>query len=171
MIAKIKLLIAILLALPITIQAQNKTLNPKFEQKIESLISKKVTTISCERLKERVTTPNLYILDAREKNEYEVSHLKDAKWIGYNKVNETILKTIPKDAIVVVYCSIGYRSGVIGEKLQKKGYQRVYNLYGGIFEWSNKGYPMVNQTEEKTPKVHAYNKSWGQWVEKGEKVY
>jgi rhodanese-related sulfurtransferase len=171
MIAKIKLLIAILLALPITIQAQNKTLNPKFEQKIESLISKKVTTISCERLKERVTTPNLYILDAREKNEYEVSHLKDAKWIGYNKVNETILKTIPKDAIVVVYCSIGYRSGVIGEKLQKKGYQRVYNLYGGIFEWSNKGYPMVNQTEENTPKVHAYNKSWGQWVEKGEKVY
>lgn len=171
MLSRIKLWVIILLGLPITIQAQDKTINPKFEQKVESLISKKVTTITCDRLKQKLETPNLYLLDAREQQEYEVSHLKGAKWIGYNKINEATLEDIPKDAIVVIYCSIGYRSGKIGEKLQAKGYQRVYNLYGGIFEWSNKQYPMFNEKDQQTPKVHAYNKSWGKWVEKGEKVY
>lgn len=171
MLSRIKLWVILLLGLPIVIQAQDKTINPQFEQKVESLISKKVTTITCDRLEKKLETPNLYLLDAREKEEYEVSHLKGARWIGYNKVNEAALDDIPKDAIVVVYCSIGYRSGKIGEKLQTKGFQRVYNLYGGIFEWSNKEYPMFSDKDKKTSKVHAYNKSWGKWVEKGEKVY
>ncbi len=168
---KIKFFLLALLGFPLLMTAQDLTINPKFEQKIESLISKKVPTISCDRLKQKLTTPKLYILDAREQEEFEVSHLKDAIWVGYNRVEEEALAKVPKDAIVVVYCSIGYRSGKIGERLQKQGYTKVYNLYGGIFEWSNKGYPMVDSSDKATPQVHAYNKNWGQWVEKGEKVY
>lgn len=168
---KIKTFLLALLGFPLLMTAQDLTINPKFEQKIESIISKKVPTISCDRLEQKLATPKLYILDAREQDEFEVSHLKDAIWVGYNRVEEEALTKVPKDATVVVYCSIGYRSGKIGERLQKQGYTKVYNLYGGIFEWSNKGYPMVDNSNKVTPKVHAYNKDWGKWVEKGEKVY
>ena len=78
---------------------------------------------------------------------------------------------IPKDAILVVYCSVGYRSEKIGEKLKALGFSKVYNLYGGIFEWSNRGYPLVDQKEQPTTKVHAFNKDWGRWLEQGTKVY
>ena len=66
---------------------------------------------------------------------------------------------------------MGYRSEKIGEQLKKMGYQRVYNLYGGIFEWTNRSLPLVNKTEAPTKQVHAYDKNWGQWLDKGEKVY
>ena len=71
----------------------------------------------------------------------------------------------------MVYCSIGIRSEDISEKLKKAGYTNVYNLYGGIFEWKNRNYPVVNPENEVTEKVHAYSKQWGQWLHKGKKVY
>ena len=44
-------------------------------------------------------------------------------------------------------------------------------MYGGIFEWVNEGFPVVNNQEKQTDNVHAYNKSWGIWLKKGVKVY
>lgn len=148
-----------------------QTLDPKFEKKIEGLIDHSITTISCERLQQKIATPNLYLLDAREKEEYKVSHLENATWIGYNTFNANSMKEIPKDAIVVVYCSVGYRSEKIGEKLQKMGYSKVYNLYGGIFEWTNRAYPLVNANNKSTIEVHAYDQDWGRWLNNGKKVY
>ena len=71
-----------------------------------------------------------------------------------------------------MYCSVGYRSERIGEKLIKEGYSNVFNLYGGIFDWVNNDNP-VYDFNEKVYKVHAYNKDWGKWVENEscEKVY
>jgi len=45
------------------------------------------------------------------------------------------------------------------------------SLYGGIFEWSNRGYPLINNWQEPTTKVHAFDKDWGRWLEKAKKVY
>lgn len=147
------------------------TLNPKFEKKIDGLLSKSVPTLSCERLQQKINTPNMYLLDAREPEEYAVSHLDKAQWVGYNTFKPENVKDVPKDAIVVVYCSIGYRSEKIGEQLKKLGYTKVYNLYGGIFEWSNRAYPLVNQSEKETENVHPYDSDWGRWVERGNKTY
>ena len=41
-------------------------------------------------------------------------------------------------------------------------------FYGSIVEWVNQGNTVVNDTGEKTLKVHAYNKKWGIWLNKGE---
>ena len=167
---KERLLFLLIILMPILASAQ-QTLNPKFEKKIEGLIDHSISVISCERLEQKMSTSNLYLLDAREKKEFETSHLKDAVWVGYNTFSPEILASIPKDGIVVVYCSVGYRSEKIGEKLEQMGYSRVYNLYGGIFEWVNRAYPVVDQKNKTTSKIHAYDQDWGRWVNKGEKVY
>ena len=164
----------ILVSIASCAQAQTETpstLNPKFDQKISNTISFTVPTMGVEALKNE--TEPIYILDAREKKEYEISHIPNAKFIGYNKLNKTVLKDIPKDAKVVLYCSIGYRSEKIGEKIRKKGFTNVHNLYGSIFEWVNQGYPVVDKNGQPTKKVHTYNKDWSQWVEEGkaEKVW
>jgi rhodanese-related sulfurtransferase len=146
-------------------------LNPKFEKKVNNLINHSVSTISCERLYTKLNTPNLYILDAREKPEFEVSHLNKARWVGYNTFSEESLADIPKDATIVIYCSVGYRSEKVGEQLLNKGYKRVYNLLGGIFEWTNRAYQLVDKTNSSTDKVHPYDAAWGKWLDKGNKVY
>ncbi len=125
------------------------------------------------QVSELVAKTNVVLLDAREKEEYDVSHLKNAQFVGYKKYDEKIISDLvkTKDQLIVVYCSIGVRSENIGEKLQKMGYTNVYNLYGGIFEWKNQNNMVVDSTNQSTEKVHCFSKFWSKYLTKGEKVY
>ncbi|TPV31890.1 rhodanese-like domain-containing protein [Paucihalobacter ruber] len=113
------------------------------------------------------------ILDAREMNEFKVSHIKNALYVGHKYFNSTkILEQVPDlSQPIVVYCSIGVRSETIGNALKKAGYTNVKNLYGGIFEWKNQGFPVVDSIGNETDKVHAFSKQWGKWLKKGTKIY
>jgi len=113
----------------------------------------------------------LILLDTREIAEYKVSHIRNAKNVGFDHFNIDSLKNIQKNSHIIVYCSVGYRSERIGEKLLANGYSNVNNLYGGIFEWVNSDYPVVDTNNVNTNKVHAHSKLWGKWLIKGEKVY
>ncbi len=141
--------------------------NPEFDRTIRQYLDFTIPVITCQELKE--TQEDIVLLDARERDEFEVSHITGAKHIGFKKFNREILDSIPKNSHIVVYCSIGYRSEKIGEKLQDLGYQNVSNLYGSIFEWVNQGLPVVDPKGNPTNKIHTYNKSWSRWVE-GEQV-
>jgi hypothetical protein len=72
-----------------------------------------------------------------------------------------------------VYCSIGYRSEKIGEQLQKLGYKNVYNLYGSLFAWVNRGYEVVDINNKSTYTVHGYDAKWAKWItnKRYKKVY
>jgi rhodanese-related sulfurtransferase len=113
------------------------------------------------------------LLDAREIEEYKVSHLKNAIHVGYDNFSLIETKKIlsDNDAMIVVYCSIGVRSEDIAEKLKKEGHKNVYNLFGGIFEWKNNNFTVYNSKEEATENVHAFSKDWSKWLLKGKKVY
>ncbi len=116
---------------------------------------------------------NFTILDTRKKEEYSVSHLKDALWVGYKKfdVNKVSKNIENKNMPIVVYCSVGVRSEDIGEKLLKAGFTNVHNLYGGIFDWKEKGNIVVDTAGIETQKVHVYSKQWGELLTNAVKVY
>ncbi len=116
---------------------------------------------------------HLVLLDAREKEEFEVSHLENAIWVGAKtfELDSVMPKIEDKDAEIIVYCSIGVRSENIGEKLMNAGYTNVKNLYGGIFKWKNEGHPVYDPTGNETEKVHAFSKHWGKLLKKGDKVF
>lgn len=110
-------------------------------------------------------------LDAREPMEFAVSHIAGAIPVGYDHFTlENLPASLPKNTPIIVYCSVGYRSEKVTEKLQKAGFQNVSNLYGGIFEWVNQDHPVVNQSGP-TEQVHAYDRTWGIWLKKGKKIY
>lgn len=127
-----------------------------------------VPVMSVEELKSN--TQKLRIFDARERAEFEVSHIPGAEWVGYKHFDIRAYAKLPKETPIVVYCSIGYRSEKIGEQLKANGFTEVYNLYGSIFEWANKGYPLV---DSKVREVHTYNKEWSRWVDasKAKKIW
>jgi rhodanese-related sulfurtransferase len=164
----IKNLIVISILLSIFKNSYSQVQSQAFKAVIESMLAKSVPTVSCDELKKM---NNIILLDTRAKREFEVSHIQNAKWIGYDEFNLDRMKEIPKDASIVVYCSIGVRSEKIGEKLQKAGYKNVKNFYGSIFEWVNQGNPVYDMNEKSTKKIHGYSRTWGIWVKKGEKVY
>jgi len=145
------------------------------QKKLDKLLTKynknNVPYISVDSLS---TTSSAILLDARETKEYNVSHLKDAICVGFDDFNiNNTLKKLPenKEAKIVVYCSLGIRSEIVAHQLIEKGYTNVYNLYGGIFEWKNSDFKVMDTLGNTTDKVHAFNKDWGKWLKKGEKVY
>ena len=84
--------------------------------------------------------------------------------IGYDEWNPSVLNKIDKQKPIIVYCSIGYRSEKIAEKIKASGFAKVYNLYGSIFEWANNELPLVEMNNKPTQKVHTYNKKWSKWM-------
>ncbi|PXX31599.1 rhodanese-related sulfurtransferase [Arenibacter sp. ARW7G5Y1] len=137
---------------------------------LKRLNNNSVPYIGAERL---LGNKEFLLLDAREKVEFEISHIANAIWVG-DKIfdGDKISAIIPnKNRPIVVYCSIGIRSEVFGEKLLKKGYTEVYNLYGGIFQWKNMGFPVYDTIGQETDRVHAYNKQWGRMLNNATKVY
>lgn len=160
-----KLSIIIILIFPsllLPAQKEIRIINPEFSKKLESLLSHSVPEISCQEL---YTCSSEYtILDTRDIEEYNVSHIKDARWVGYSAFNPNTIKSIDKEKPIVCYCSVGYRSEKIAEKLYKAGYTKVYNLYGSIFEWINLDYPVYNISGQRVYNVHTYNKRWSRWM-------
>ena len=143
--------------------------NSTYRLLLKTMYKKTVPLLSVQELAKN--KDKYVLLDAREIAEYEWSHIENAVFVGYDDFKAKRVSEIDRKQPVLVYCSVGYRSERIGEKLQKMGFEAVYNLNGGIFEWLNQDKKVVDKQEQKTQKIHAFSKTWGIWVEKGEKVY
>ncbi len=113
------------------------------------------------------------ILDARELKEFNTSHIKNAIHVGFNDFDLNIINKTLKDKnqTIVVYCSLGIRSETIALQIKKAGYNNVYNLYGGIFEWKNKGFKVYNNEDKDTENVHVFSEEWSVWLTKGIKKH
>ena len=160
-----KKILIVFLIISSTVFGQNK-----LDQLLNKFNKNNVPYISVDSL----ATSNAILLDAREEKEYNVSHLENAISVGFDHFN--ISKTIEKlptnkNAKIVVYCSLGIRSEIVADKLIKEGYTNIYNLYGGIFEWKNTGFQVIDTLGRKTEKIHSFNKDWSKWLTKGEKIY
>nr|MBS0037751.1 rhodanese-like domain-containing protein [Saprospiraceae bacterium] len=138
--------------------------NPEFEQRVKRYLSFSVPVLSVEKLREH--KEDYVILDAREEEEFRVSSIPGSTFVGYRDFDLAGIKErFDLDQPIVVYCSIGYRSEKIGELLQEAGYRKVYNLYGSIFEWANRDFPLVNPENKSTKEIHTYNKRWSKWMD------
>mgnify|MGYP000326472069 CR=1 FL=1 len=136
---------------------------------LKGLLSHSVSEISVDSL--ATNYAQFTILDARAQAEYKVSHLKGALHVGYDSFQLSRVAGIAKNDPIVVYCSVGYRSEKIAEKLQEAGYTQVFNLYGGIFEWLNQEKTIYTPQGGATLQIHPYNSIWGFWLNRGQKTY
>lgn len=153
------ILSAFLLLLCTPAQAQNPE---GFDEMIEQMVKGTVPFISSEHLRS-MDTETIFLLDTRESDEFEVSHLKGAQMVGYDDLDTDYLESIPIGATIVTYCSIGYRSEKVGQRLLSLGHEKVFNLKGGIFDWVNNG-GEINSNG--SMQVHGYDQSWSKWLNK-----
>lgn len=141
----------------------------EFDDMATSMAKGDVDDITVDELK--AIQENVTLLDAREIEEYNTSHIKGARYVGHKDFKVENLDGIDKDKPLVIYCSVGYRSERIGEKLLKLGYKNVKNLKGSIFDWVNKGNPVVNMKGLPTQQVHGYDSKWSKWLKVGEVTF
>lgn len=84
---------------------------------------------------------NAFIIDAREKVEYNAGHLKNAVNIPLSEFRQR-LDEIPKDRPVYIHCRSGQRSYNMVIALNNLGYENIYNISGSylginLYEYFN----------------------------------
>jgi rhodanese-related sulfurtransferase len=123
-----------------------------------------VERISTDELKAQLDWPRPILLDVRTAGEYAVSHLPGAIRVEPAGSLPDQLRALDHDALVVAYCSVGYRSSRLVELMEKEGFSNVKNLEGSIFEWANKGYPLERDGKS-VLEVHPYDEEWGRLLD------
>jgi len=145
-----------------TIFAQNPV---GFDEMAKNMTGKKTPIITMKDVQKiQEANKNIVFLDSREENEYQTSHLPGAIWVGCDNIDWAKINKLDKNTAVVVYCSVGYRSGKLTDQLSKKGFNNIQNLYGGLFNWANNGGTLENNSNQNTQKAHGYNKTWSKWL-------
>ena len=121
-----------------------------------------VKTLEPGDLESLSTKADVLLVDVRELEEFEVSHLKGAvreQTIDWQKVD--------KERPIVLYCTIGFRSTEWGTTLAKQGFRNLYNLDGGIVRWKNENRTVFNQKNQPTDSVHVYSDLFGFLLREG----
>jgi sulfur-carrier protein adenylyltransferase/sulfurtransferase len=96
-----------------------------------------VPEITPSELKERLDRGDrVVLLDVREPHEYAIADLPEAgqKRIPLAQIPARVGELDP-DSELVVYCRSGGRSGKAAAHLMAQGFERVWNLKGGVLKW------------------------------------
>jgi len=97
-----------------------------------------VPTISPEELKALLDKKeDVYILDVREPQEWNIAHLEKAKLIPLGELPQAMNQLSSADDIVV-HCRSGPRSARAVQFLMEMGFRKVRNLEGGILAWAER---------------------------------
>jgi rhodanese-related sulfurtransferase len=82
------------------------------------------------------------IVDVREKDEWEESHISPAIHMSRGTIESDIEEKIPdKNTMIICHCGGGGRSALAAETLQKMGYKNVRSMAGGLKAWTGAGLP------------------------------
>lgn len=86
------------------------------------------------------------VLDVREENEYLGGHIVNSVHIPFSYLSKRISELDKyKGRPVIVSCRSGQRSGQACAMLKKQGFEKVYNLSGGIMAWQSDNLPVTKK--------------------------
>ncbi|PTX99368.1 sulfurtransferase [Verrucomicrobia bacterium LW23] len=81
----------------------------------------------------KLVSEGAILVDVREKEEFDKSHLPDAQHVSRGLLEMKIHEVAPdKTAPVVCYCAGGNRGALAADTLQKMGYSNVVSIQGGL---------------------------------------
>ncbi len=103
---------------------------------------KTVESITAKELHQKQN--GIVLIDVRTPEEFADGYIKNAKNINFyddsfmNKINK-----LDKKQPVYIYCKKGGRSAKAAQKLKAAGFEKVYDLEGGISQWKDDNFELV----------------------------
>lgn len=86
------------------------------------------------------------VLDVREPAEYARGHVVNARNIPLATLDKRLSELEKfKNRPVIVCCATGNRSVSAGGTLRKAGFEKVFNLSGGMAAWEQAGLPVTKK--------------------------
>nr|WP_155998598.1 adenylyltransferase/sulfurtransferase MoeZ [Streptomonospora sp. PA3] len=103
------------------------------------------STITAGELKEMMDKgEDFYLVDVREKNEYEIVNIPGAVLIPKGEfLNGEAFGKLPQDKRVVLHCKSGARSAEALAALKGAGFDNAVHVGGGVLSWINQVDPSL----------------------------
>jgi len=94
-----------------------------------------VKTITSEELKKKLATnTSLQLLDVRTPDEFQETHLPQARLVPVDELRDHLQELDPSQE-TIVYCRVGLRGYLAARILLQHGFEKVYNLTGGMLSY------------------------------------
>lgn len=85
----------------------------------------------------------LIIVDVRTPEEFRQGHLPGAENMDFfGGPFDAQIRTLPKDAPVLLYCRTGNRSAAARDSMEKAGLTNILHMHEGITAWQKAGLPL-----------------------------
>jgi rhodanese-related sulfurtransferase len=90
-----------------------------------------------------MNSEDVVVLDVREPSETAGGKIAKAIQIPVSGLAKRVGELLKhKDKSMLVYCKTGSRSGLACKELDKNGFEKVYNLSGGVMAWQEAHLPL-----------------------------
>lgn len=104
----------------------------------EAADAAKDSTISATELKDMLESDDIFLVDVREPNEYEIVNIPGATLIPKGEfLSGAALERLPHDKKVVLHCKSGARSAEALAIVKNAGFSDAVHLGGGVLAWVN----------------------------------
>ena len=130
------------------------------QQKIATIYTKlsrkfpQVKEITVQELQQLQQQEKTILVDVRTPEEQSISMIPGA--ISQTEFEQNLDHY--QNYLIVVYCTIGYRSGKYAQQLLQSGLN-IYNLEGSLLAWSHINGKLVNKTGF-TKQIHVFSRQW-----------
>jgi rhodanese-related sulfurtransferase len=130
----------LILLLVLSCNTKNQEQTDQFGSENQEVFIKTIDAVTFKNLME---SGKGIVLDVRTKEEVAQGVIPETQIIDiYDPAFSEKIKSLPKEKEIYVYCTSGVRSMMAAKILQRDGFDRVYNLRGGIIEWQTNRFPI-----------------------------
>ncbi|MFD2725541.1 rhodanese-like domain-containing protein [Hyunsoonleella rubra] len=96
--------------------------------------------------KDSISKENIQLIDVRKPKEFKEFHIPGAININYfSDYFLDSLKVLNPEGSVFIYCRSGKRSSKSVKQFEKAGFDKIYQLEGGLVEWKSNAFPTVSE--------------------------
>lgn len=105
---------------------------------IKTTTESQVKLVTAEEMQSILELQDAQLIDVRTPKEHQDIRIANSQNIDFMSptFDEDILK-LNKEKPVILYCKGGNRSAKCAEKLKDAGFQKIYDLQGGISKWQH----------------------------------
>ena len=97
-----------------------------------------VKLITADEMQSILDLEDVQLVDVRTSKEYDEIRIANAQNIDFSSPTfEDDISKLDKEKPVILYCKGGTRSAKCAKKLKNAGFEKIYDLEGGISKWKH----------------------------------
>ena len=103
--------------------------------------------VSPQEMQKLKALDTVQFIDVRTIKEFRNEHIKGAQNMVYDNDFKDKIDQLDKTKPVAVYCKTGRRTKICSRILSEAGFEKIFELEGGITKWKHEEFPTVQKED------------------------